>query len=368
NNSITACVVGIYAQGTSTSSTGGNDDLNITGNTITYNSNLASNVGINVNNSLTSAINQNTVSITTSATSGTSIAMQLAGTTGATVSQNSVSVSTAATTAPVGISLETNFVSSTVSRNIVSQAITSNTDGYGGRGITVGTGTASSNLTIANNIVYGVNGSNWSSFGNSSSIGIAIGIIGNTSTLTTTTGGVNLYLNSVSMTGSMGSGSTTAITAALYVGSGASALDIRNNIFSNTQVATSATQKNYSIYSAAANTAYTTINYNDYYVSNSFNAASAIPGFIGSDRTDLAGIQSGFGQNANSLTIDPQFTGATDLHINAGLTPTGLESGGVAIGGISVDYDGHIRPGPAGSVNGGGTAPDIGADEFDGVP
>ena len=36
--------------------------------------------------------------------------------------------------------------------------------------------------------------------------------------------------------------------------------------------------------------------------------------------------------------------------------------------GITTDFDGQSRPGPAGSVNGGGTAPDIGADEFDGVP
>ena len=32
------------------------------------------------------------------------------------------------------------------------------------------------------------------------------------------------------------------------------------------------------------------------------------------------------------------------------------------------DIDGDVRPGPAGSVNGGATAPDLGADEFDGVP
>ena len=115
---------------------------------------------------------------------------------------------------------------------------------YGGRGITIGTGSASSNLTIANNMISGVNGTNWNTFGNSSAMGIAIGVIGNSSTLTTTTGGINLYYNSVSMAGSMGTGSSSALTAAVYVGSGATALDIRNNIFVNTQTATSTTQKN----------------------------------------------------------------------------------------------------------------------------
>ncbi|MEZ4689940.1 MAG: hypothetical protein R3A12_07065 [Ignavibacteria bacterium] len=44
-----------------------------------------------------------------------------------------------------------------------------------------------------------------------------------------------------------------------------------------------------------------------------------------------------------------------------------LESGGAFVG-VTVDIDGQVRPGPAGSVNGGATAPDIGYDEFDGVP
>jgi hypothetical protein len=143
-------------------------------------------------------------------------------------------------------------------------------------------------------------------------MGITIGTVGGSATLTTTTGGLNLYFNSVSMTGSMGSGSATALTAAIYVGSGASALNIRNNAFSNTQVGTSTTQKNYAIYSAAANTAFTAIDYNDYFVSNTFNAPSAIPGFIGSDRVDLAGVQSGFGQNLNSKIVDPSFISATN--------------------------------------------------------
>src|SRR6185295_12507905 len=61
------------------------------------------------------------------------------------------------------------------------------------------------------------------------------------------------------------------------------------------------------------------------------------------------------------------FTTATDLHLNTGLTNTPLESGGAAVG-VTSDIDGQVRPGPAGSVNGGATAPDLGADEFDGVP
>ncbi|HNO29851.1 MAG TPA: putative metal-binding motif-containing protein, partial [Chitinophagales bacterium] len=324
NNTITAAPVGIYANGTASVTSGGNDNLSISGNSISYNSTLSGVIGIQLANSLNATVSQNTLNITTSAS-----------------------------TAPVGISLETGFVSSSVSRNTITQILATNTGGYGGRGITVGTGTATSALTISNNMIYGVNGSNWSSFGNSSSMGIAIGTIGGSSTLTTTTGGVNLYYNSVNMTGSMGSGSTTALTASLYVGSGASSIDIRNNVFVNTQVGTSTTQKNYAIYSAAANTAFSNINYNDYFVSNTFNTASAILGFLTSDRTDLAGIIAGFGGNANSINKDPQFVSSTNLHVNTAVTSY-LESAATTIAGITTDYDGDTRN---------ATTPDIGLDE-----
>lgn len=313
NNSITVAPVGIFVFGTAAVTSGGDDNLTVTGNSVDYNGSLAS-IGIQLGGSLSSSVSQNTVSEQTSATQS-----------------------------PTGISLETNFVSSTVTRNLVSKALTTNTGGYGGRGITIGTGTASSALTLSNNVVYGVNGSNFSGFSNSSAMGIAIGMIGNSSTISTTAGGINLYFNSVNMTGSMGSGSSSAITTAMYVGSGATALDLRNNVFVNTQVGTSATQKNYAIYSAAANTAFTTINYNDYFVANSFNAASAIPGFLTSDRTNLAGIQSGFGGNANSLVTDPMFTSGTDLRPQLGSPIVGAGQFGT---GVTVDFNGTTRTNP----------------------
>src|SRR5205085_4307621 len=221
NNSISVATVGIYANGTASTTSGGDDSLAITSNLIDYNGTLVG-IGIEVGNALNSS-----------------------------VSQNTVTEKTTATQSPTGISLETGFVSSSVTRNLVSKSLTTNTGGYGGRGITVGTGTASSALQISNNVVYAVNGSDFSSFSNSASMGIAIGMIGNSSTITTTAGGINLYFNSVRMTGNIGTGSTSAITTALYVGSGASALDIRNNVFANTMTGNSTTQKNYAIFSAA---------------------------------------------------------------------------------------------------------------------
>jgi hypothetical protein len=325
NNTITGAIVGIYAIGGAAVSVGGNDNLIITGNTITINTTLAT-TGIQVGNALNSVI-----------------------------SQNALSVATTAATAPVGISLGTGYVSSLVEKNIITNVSTTATGGYGGRGITVGTGTATSALTIANNFISGVNGASWNAFTNSASMGIVIGTVGNSSTLTTTAGGVNIYYNTVNMYGNHLSGgfAGAAVTTALYVGTGASSLDVRNNILVNSQNnpnGSGSASKNYAIYSAAANTAFTTINYNDYYVSG----AQGVLGFISSDRTTLAAIVTGFGQNANSVNIAPVFTSPSDLHLDVN-NNLSLDNLGVFISGVSTDIDGTTR-----SL----TTPDMGADEF----
>src|SRR5205085_10604690 len=67
-----------------------------------------------------------------------------------------------------------------------------------------------------------------------------------------------------------------------------------------------------------------------------------------------------------AFSTAPPFISNTDLHIPAA-TAGPLESGGATVG-VTTDIDGDLRPGPTGSVNGGATAPDMGADEFDGVP
>lgn len=87
----------------------------------------------------------------------------------------------------------------------------------------------------------------------------------------------------------------------------------------------------------------------------------------------LADYQAGIGGviDAASVYANPSFlsttvTDANYLHINPAV-PTLLESNGVVVAGISNDYNGDIRFG-AGGYTGTGTATDIGADEFEGIP
>ncbi len=184
--------------------------------------------------------------------------------------------------------------------------------------------------------------------------------------------GINVYHNSISISGTAGSGalpsygfqrgdnSTTAVTAAI---------DFRNNIVSNTR--SGGTGKHYAIanQSAAPSTTGWGLNASNYNVLNTANAATV--GLWGS--TDAAFnpwrvASNGDANSFSAITVTFVNTAGGDLHLNMGVTPTPIESGGATIASVTTDYDGQARPGPAGSVNGGGTSPDLGADEIDAAP
>jgi hypothetical protein len=302
NNTISGPNTGIYAIGNAAVSALGMDNVVIEDNTITITNTISTAYGMRVGNSIGGAVTNNTVSVTTTAS-----------------------------TAPVGISLETGFLSGSCNDNKIGPVTTSATGGYGGRGITVGTGSASSSVTIANNEIFGVNGSNWSGFTNSSAMGICIGVTpGNSTTLSNTTGGLQIYFNSINLYGNH-SFTTATNTAGIYVGSAASALDIRNNVFVNSlNNITTAGSKNYGIYSAVANTAFTNINNNNYFGNSSTNSTFHV-GFLVSDQTTLTAWQTASGQDAASLSSNPLYNGNTNLApqlgsplVGAGVTGTGI--------------------------------------------
>ncbi len=240
---------------------------------------------------------------------------------------------------PIGILLGTNVLNTSITRNQINNIKYTGIGGYGGKGIDINTTNATSALTIANNMISDIGGDSYS--GTSDGI-YGIRIQG------TNTGGINLYYNSINLTGSASNTQASSISAALFISTtSATNLDIRNNIFANSIVSSSTTGKAYAIYSAAVNTAFSNINYNDYYVSGT----QGVLGFLSSDRTDLTGTQTGFGQNANSINADPFFTSATNLHANA----TQIDGTGTPIGAVTTDFDGETRN---------ATTPDMGADEF----
>jgi hypothetical protein len=339
NNNITPAFVGIYAGGSAAVSAGGLDGLVVTGNTIggaTSGTGNIGSAGVFVANAVAPSVTLNTVQNM----SGTTLyGLNFpTGATNATVSQNTV-LNVTSTSNNYGINLGAGFTGN-ITRNQVLNLTATGSSGYGSKGIDVQTGSATGALVIANNFVSLNVSSGWTNLSSDANVGIRLGT-------GSALGSVSLYYNSVNMTGTENySGATQS--AALYVGSATTALDIRNNILRNGITnSASSSAKAYALYSAAANTAFTAIDNNDYYVSGS----QGVLGYLGSDRATLADLRTATGKDASSISVDPLFLSATNLHA----TSVALDATATPIAGITTDIDGDVRN---------TSTPDIGADEF----
>jgi len=137
--------------------------------------------------------------------------------------------------------------------------------------------------------------------------------------------------------------------------------ELRNNVLVNTRSNGTSTGTHYAL-SLNNGTSFTSDN-NDYF-GNGTGFQTAVINSV--NVTGVSGIVLAIGGNSNSIAVNPNFISATNLRINnAAVSP--LESRATVLPYVSIDIDGQVRPGPT-AVNGGGTAPDMGADEFDGIP
>jgi uncharacterized protein YjdB len=191
---------------------------------------------------------------------------------------------------------------------------------------------------------------------------------------TTPSSYVRVYHNSVLIEGSAASGSnlTAAFNRGGYNTTTSTQMDIRNNIFINNRTNSSGSAKHYAIANGIPFFASTTGFFgasSDYNILNATNSAT-VGWYNGADQT-LAGwkaVTTGDNNSATGAAITFLNPSSGDLHINMGATANMLESHGITLPSLTNDYDNGARPGPVGSVNGGGFAPDLGADEFDGNP
>ena len=251
--------------------------------------------------------------------------------TGVVISGNTVNNVTNAATNPVGISLGNGVSSTVVEKNTINNIkYTGSSTTYGGRGIYVNPGYALSNITIKNNLVFQISGMG-STTVTASNSGIMID---------GTSGGINICYNSVYL-----SGTSTVLAAiqssALVINSTlANGLDIRDNIFQNSQLNNgNSGSVAYAVYSAVSSTVYSNINYNDYFAGGSQGCL----GYLGSAKTTLALWQTATGKDANSINADPLFVSVSDLTPGMGGPVIGT---GVSISGITTDYLGVTRNNP----------------------
>lgn len=229
----------------------------------------------------------------------------------------------------------------TIANNQISNIKNTNTSGYSAVGILLESALTSANVTVQNNFVYDIAGYGYNSQTQDNGYGIQV----------LSGGGYKLYHNSVSLATNQTSASS--YPAALMISSGvtqAAALDVRNNIFS---IPATVGTNRYAVLCDAPKTVFSQMDYNIYYTSGS-NLA-----YIGSNRTTLVDMILGFGNNTHIASELPNFVSASNLHLTVPGTASAIESGGVAISGLTTDIDGDTRPN--------GTAPDIGADEYGGI-
>jgi hypothetical protein len=218
-----------------------------------------------------------------------------------------------------------------VVNNRISDVHNLSTTGTGAFGMQL-SATPTTNIVIANNFIWDIQ-ANGSATVASNGHGITVNAAA-------TAGGYKFYHNSINLNTNQVTAGTSAalnITSAVVA---AGALDVRNNIFANTQT----TGTRYGVFSAAAASVFGTINYNDYFAQNVGNLG-------GTPRVTLADWQAATGQDANSKAVDPIFVSPTDLHLQVSSTLLGM---GVSGTGITTDIDGQTRDIP----------PDIGADEI----
>jgi len=234
------------------------------------------------------------------------------------------------TTSKYGISLIAGSTNSKIQKNNIHDFYYTGTSGYGCFGIRYNSD-ATTVTEISNNLIYDIKGDGDASSLTYTPAGIYI----------ITGGNVGLYYNSIYMSGNtLGAGTTyNGRSACVSIASGITLLDIRDNIFQNSMDSFPGSTRintTYGVYCSSANTAFTNINYNDYFV----NGVGPFVGYLGGDQVNLAAWQTATGQDLNSMSADPEFTGLTDLR-PASTSP--VLAAGTPIAGITTDYLGVTR-------------------------
>ena len=335
NNRVQNCNVskaqyGIYSQGASTSNK--NTGTVITGNLVnTPSPNNVAKFGILVGF-------ENNISITSNMVAG----MNQAGSPdvfGINVGINSVS-----TTTYTG----NEVTNATISNNSVSNIVNSGTFSAVGIGLVPAT---SGTTTISNNIVYAVSA-------NATSPDLCAGIFVGGGTGSTT----NVYHNSVWMNGTITGTGGNQSSIAFAVSGTTPTVNVRNNIFRNTQLPGSGTTKFYAIGLAYSSTLgnYAGLVSENNILDVTSGGGSYLVGITGglvsgTARTAIADWRTETGRDLLSQQVNPQFHSQSNLH----LLPTSPASnaGANLTASVPTDYDGETRT----------ATPDIGADEFVGM-
>ena len=329
---------------------GGNGNV-LSNNTITNITGQSTITGISLGSLATTqtAMNNTITGLVSTGTGGNVTGITSAAPTGNIFGNTVSGLSTAGAFAVNGITVSSAGTSATVYKNKIYNLEASNAAGTA-NGLNI---TGGASVTAYNNLIGDIRTPN----ANAAEPLKGINITGGTT--------VNAYNNTVNLSG------TSA--GALFGSSGISvsttpSVTLINNLVVNNCVATGA-----GVIAAHKRSTATLTSYGAASNNNSFYASTIYTDGTTPITTLAAykGVMTPRDLSAHSE--NPTFVStvgvdATFLHLPASAVLTPLESGGATIAAVTQDFDGDARPGPAASVNGGGTASDVGADEFDGAP
>jgi len=238
-----------------------------------------------------------------------------------------------------------------VSRNNIHDIVQPHSSGYGAYGIVFSSATSTSGPEVSNNFIRDCKVHVYQT--STSSSWLPVGIYFNASVTN-----VKFVNNTIVMNEQVNTHATYSTYGVLVI-SGATFSHFLNNIIINKF----GSDNSFAVYlnNTSAFTANNALVNNNCY----FITGTGKLGYYGASATTLLDWRTLTGKEASSIAESPAFASATDLHIPDG-TISLCESGGAAVNvtGVNVDIDGQTRPGT--STYGFGTAPDIGADEFDG--
>lgn len=237
-----------------------------------------------------------------------------------------------------GIHIAGNSSNGTISANNISKIEKTVANGKGIAGINLSSTAANTNITVVNNFILDVTGPG---NGGENQNGFGIGIFSGNS--------YKVYHNTVRLTKKQFA--NAGMSAAFYIENNVLNLDVRNNIFVNTQPENS---RRFAIYAAGTGqNTFAALNNNNYF---SVDAVGSIGSFYtAANIKTFAQWKAATAKDGASTNVNPVFISSTDSHINT-FDPknTALNNTGAALG-TAKDIDGDSR-----SL----TTPDMGADEF----
>jgi hypothetical protein len=219
-----------------------------------------------------------------------------------------------------GINLYDRSIGCTISRNRISSVKSSGL----GSGIHIDLdNSVTANLNIVNNFISGIASSTGGQYDyNNAGHGIYF-VKGNR---------INLYYNTVVLNVNQ-----TGLSASLFISDGSN-LDIRNNIFYNSQTGSGL---RYAVYSLTNRSVFSNINRNDYITSS----GGTLGRLNNADAATIADWRVATSQDGNSLSVAPSFVSASDFHLITNNTNNESLTG-VTISGITTDIDGDTRVKP----------------------